>query len=405
MTSLPSFESPHESHIQCWADSVRRVYHSLVPIIRRPGFSWTDLLPLSAAGTEEERASFDPTSSEAQRAFLAALGYQDSDLVPRSRLIDTFHRPAADYHAKFLKAYLDAVTASADDVVDELVELTMESALTTKDDSKEIPDMICRVDVTGVEEWDWVGAAVARQWNEVGATTWEAGWALVEWMFGLPSDSPYLADFHGKNLLELGGGIGWTAAAVARAPWRPASVVASDGPWSVVANARRTVEQWQSRGSVPGRPCACGTSCRDNTQEPSMAVSVQLMWSDEERMQEMVDEYGAPDTIIVADCAYDMAAIPALSALISTLVTPPNKSVAYVATTRRNEVTWGVLQDAWAKYGLTVETVWSTPSDNILPFPRPACWCRSRDWSLQFDRPTTAQGAVIELQRISCPAN
>lgn len=176
--------------------------------------------------------------------------------------------------------------------------------------------------------------------NNVGLTMWPAGLLLAEWA---AARGPALLD--GRRVLELGSGVGLTAAVVARAA-RPASLVATDYDDETLRLCRANLELAAGGGE------ACRVAELDWTR-PSAAVF----------------EDASADVVLAADCVYDPNMVPAFVATLAAALRAREGAVAYVASRRRNPETFALFESELAGAGLARDDLPTTEEavPRVLP--------------------------------------
>ena len=175
-----------------------------------------------------------------------------------------------------------------------------------------------------------VKCRVASAFNEVGLKLWEAAWFLAEFCIA------YKELFAGQSVLELGAGVGFTGLVLAKCAF-PKRILLTDYAPDVMKNLRHNV--------------AINAKNRDDT---NCVVDVATLdWDDYGGHMELQDEGAfSPDVLLAGDCAYDVAAFPALMNVLKCFLhdekaarakQPPR--VAFFAATIRNQATFQTFLD------------------------------------------------------------
>ncbi|KFY80014.1 hypothetical protein V498_08862 [Pseudogymnoascus sp. VKM F-4517 (FW-2822)] len=169
-----------------------------------------------------------------------------------------------------------------------------------------------------------------------GFRTWEASLQLSDFLCS-PSCPPDLC-LRGKSVLELGSGTGYLSICCAKY-LGAAHVTATDGFDTVMTDL--------------------GTNLFINDLQDSALVSTrELKWGHALLGNEdavFLEEHQSPDTIIGADVTYDAAALPALVATLRDLFELFPKAQVVIASTVRNEETYGKFLGLCEKYGFSLE--------------------------------------------------
>ncbi|RLN50895.1 hypothetical protein BBJ29_001555 [Phytophthora kernoviae] len=159
----------------------------------------------------------------------------------------------------------------------------------------------------------------------IGLKLWEAGWMLAEYAIAHESD------FRGRNVLELGAGVGFTGMVLGCIC--PASrIVLTDYAPNVMQNLRYNVEINASKFLCP--------------------VDVQTL--DWDTWQPTDQDKVRPDILLAGDCVYDVAAFPSLTRVVQAFLGNNSGSssqrVAIFAATIRNQKTFQAFLDQLAAH-------------------------------------------------------
>ncbi|KFY85310.1 hypothetical protein V500_08522 [Pseudogymnoascus sp. VKM F-4518 (FW-2643)] len=192
------------------------------------------------------------------------------------------------------------------------------------------PSSIAPPTITILESRNLLGGT-----GTTGFRTWEASLQLSDFLCS-SSCPPDLA-LRGKSVLELGSGTGYLSICCSKY-LGAAHVTATDGFDTVMTDL--------------------GTNLFINDLQDSALVSTrELKWGHALLGNEdaVFLEHRSPDTIIGADVTYDAAALPSLVATLRDLLDLFPKAQVVIASTVRNEETYGKFLGLCAKYRFTLE--------------------------------------------------
>lgn len=209
-----------------------------------------------------------------------------------------------------------------------------------------------------------------------GLCSWQASKALCEFI------TNNLEDFHGKNILELGSGVGLTGIFMAK-HCEPSIIVLSDCHSSVISTLKQNVEL--------NFPKAMKVEC-DNPlvnclvdNGDSLVAVMNLDWSyiNASNLNQLIE----PDIVVGADVVYDHSMFQILLPAINyVFALTNNKCKMVLSCTERNHDTLNDFLQllVTAKYRINEETVcpskhfqWDSSSAKIRIFSI------TRDWSFQ----------------------
>jgi predicted nicotinamide N-methyase len=214
------------------------------------------------------------------------------------------------------------------------------------------------------DEEKTITVRIAQAFHVVGLVEWEAGLYLAEFIIAHPGL------FRGQVCLELGSGIGLTGMVLGMVGG-PKQVVFTDyleDP--VIVNLRANIENSGFLITPLNREDTPEPQ-RENGQ-PKMSVA-QLDWLDF-REEELLCY--RPDAIIAADVLYDPSLVDGCIKVISVLLKHNPACQVYIASTIRNEKTFGHFLSRAHEMGLEVGTASLSANPpslaTALPFDLPA---------------------------------
>jgi len=205
--------------------------------------------------------------------------------------------------------------------------------------------------------------------NDVGVRKiWEAGACLAEYLMEYPS---HVA---GKNVVELGAGIGLTGMVAYLKGAN--SVHLSDYTDACLYNLHYNIKINSSLLSDYKRTQASITSgyldwceCSKNMSDCS---SVDL------KSQTSLDALANADVVLAADVVYDREVIPGLVKVVKYIMSTSKKVYAIIATTFRNEVTFELFEKELKKHNCTFSYV-DPLIISSLPVVFPCYFTQGRD--------------------------
>lgn len=285
----------------------------------------------------------------------ASLEFQAQVLqvVVKDPVCDDF-APLRRYTYRFLKSFVDEIEAVYAGVDDGLVEALMEFVLNAKlaDDALNSEAMHhVSYTVPTADSSVVVTCRVASVFNEVGLKLWEAGWLLAEYVIA------HKSEFHGRNVLELGAGVGFTGIALA-CVCRSSRVVLTDYAPNVMQNLRYNVEVNSTKFICP--------------------VEVQTLDWDTWQPTEYEDD--RPDVLLAGDCAYDVEAFPPLMHVLQSFLGNDQGStnhnpqrVAIFAATIRSQKTFQKFLDQLAAHRIDYLDITTSSlekmGNQLFPYP------------------------------------
>ncbi|KAG7397978.1 hypothetical protein PHYBOEH_011907 [Phytophthora boehmeriae] len=248
-------------------------------------------------------------------------------VVVNDPICDDF-APQRKFAYRFLKSYHDEIEAVQGDADDELVEALMEFVLNPKMAEESLNSEAMHhvsYSIPSADSALVVTCRVASVFNEVGLKLWEAGWLLAEYAIAHESD------FRGRNVLELGAGVGFSGMVLACIC--PANrVVLTDYAPNVMQNLRYNVEINASKFRCP--------------------VDVQTL--DWDTWQPTDQDEVRPDILLAGDCVYDVASFPSLMRVLQAFLGndsgTSSQRVAIFASTIRNQETFQAFLDQLAAH-------------------------------------------------------
>ncbi|KAF4322705.1 hypothetical protein BBO99_00003013 [Phytophthora kernoviae] len=220
---------------------------------------------------------------------------------------------------------IESVQADADDgLVEALMEFVLNPKMAEESVNSEATHHVSFT-IPSANSSTVVTCRVASVFNEVGLKLWEAGWMLAEYAIAHESD------FRGRNVLELGAGVGFTGMVLSCIC--PASrIVLTDYAPNVMQNLRYNVEINASKFLCP--------------------VDVQTL--DWDTWQPTDQDKVRPDILLAGDCVYDVAAFPSLTRVVQAFLGnnggSSSQRVAIFAATIRNQKTFQAFLDQLAAH-------------------------------------------------------
>lgn len=220
------------------------------------------------------------------------------------------------------------------------MDLVLSSKYADAVDSDAMHHVSFPVPIPGEKATAVVTCRVASVFNEVGLKIWEAGWFLAEYVIA------HHELFDGKNVLELGTGVGITGLALA-ASCSPRHLLLTDYAPNVMQNLRYNVEINENAFR-----CPVSVETLDwDTWEPSDEGSVLR-----------------PDILLAGDCAYDVDAFPSLMRVLQTFLGPSsddaNRSAIFAATIR-NQSTFQEFLDQLAMHEISYTDITSQAAEKM----------------------------------------
>ncbi|EDS36427.1 conserved hypothetical protein [Culex quinquefasciatus] len=209
-----------------------------------------------------------------------------------------------------------------------------------------------------------------------GLCSWQASKALCEFV------TNNLEEFHGKNILELGSGVGLTGIFMAKY-CEPSMIVLSDCHNSVINTLRQNVELNFPKGTRVDTDNPLISCLIDNID--SIVAVMDLDWSyiNASNLNQLIE----PDILVGADIVYDHALFqPLLTAVNYIFAITNNRCKFVLSCTERNQDTLNDFLEMLVstKYCINEETVcpskhfqWDSSSAKIRIFSV------TRDWSFQ----------------------
>ncbi|XP_062562709.1 protein-lysine N-methyltransferase EEF2KMT [Armigeres subalbatus] len=209
-----------------------------------------------------------------------------------------------------------------------------------------------------------------------GLCSWQASKALCEFI------TNNLEDFHGKNILELGSGVGLSGIFMAKY-CEPSMIVLSDCHSSVVSTLKQNVELNFPKGTKVETDNPLINCLVDNGD--SIVAVMDLDWSyiNASNINQLIE----PDVLVGADIVYDQALFqPLLTAINYVFALTNNKCKFVLSCTERNQDTLNDFLEmlVTAKFRINEEAVcspkhfqWDGTASKIRIFSI------TRDWSFQ----------------------
>ncbi|XP_055606512.1 protein-lysine N-methyltransferase EEF2KMT [Uranotaenia lowii] len=209
-----------------------------------------------------------------------------------------------------------------------------------------------------------------------GLCSWQASKALCEFIIH------NLEEFHGKNILELGSGVGLSGIFMAK-HCEPSLIVLSDCHSSVLGTLKENVELNFPKGAKIGCDNPLVSTIIDNGD--SLVAVMDLDWSyiNASNINQLIE----PDVIVGADIIYDHSLFQGLIGAINYLFAlSNNKCKMVLSCTERNKNTLSDFLELLisTKYSVNEETVnppkhfhWDTSSAKVRIFSV------TRDWNYQ----------------------
>uniref|UniRef100_A0A914WF31 FAM86 N-terminal domain-containing protein n=1 Tax=Plectus sambesii TaxID=2011161 RepID=A0A914WF31_9BILA len=263
---------------------------------------------------------------------------------------DVKYPPRNDYRKRVLKAITEKLEATQTEICTELYEAVCASMAAT-DENANPTDISHRLFLFDGANPLVIGENV-HQLSEgtTGLSAWQAAFTMAEWA------AQNAKMFAGKNVLELGCGVGVTGLAVLRC-CRPMSYTFTDGNDKVLDRLRANV------------------SLNSADFEPGRLFIEKLDWSD-------FDPYRLPtkpDIVLGSDLCFEPSLFPALVSVLNYFIRR-KKAECFIATTIRNEDTQGQFLHELGQLGLTISEEWKEEStslgERMFPFiPSVQCEC------------------------------
>eukprot|EP01125_Pyxidicula_operculata_P008077 TRINITY_DN2731_c0_g1_i1.p1 TRINITY_DN2731_c0_g1~~TRINITY_DN2731_c0_g1_i1.p1 ORF type:complete len:369 (-),score=88.70 TRINITY_DN2731_c0_g1_i1:134-1240(-) len=276
--------------------------------------------------------------------------------------------PSSHYTVKFLKAIIDQIEQENKELDEELLnQLFHYQSLAKRSSARDLCFKSYKVKDSLIQ------IKMANQMDNVGLTSWEAGFYLAEFI----ADNPEL--FIGKNVLELGTGIGLTGVAMAKiidsyisekkiSTIKKTKIILTDYTEEIIENIKYNV---------------IINDLKVNTDD-SMVDVLELDWENPSPESLMLK----PQILIAADLVYDPGLITALVPIIKTFLELDHDNssddhsnvnvdvgsgssgsscypCAYVATTRRNPKTFEFYLETLKKNGIDHRDI--TPLQSTTP--------------------------------------
>ncbi|XP_058451262.1 protein-lysine N-methyltransferase EEF2KMT [Malaya genurostris] len=209
-----------------------------------------------------------------------------------------------------------------------------------------------------------------------GLCSWQASKAMCEFIFNNSED------FRGKNILELGSGVGLTGIFMAK-HCDPSMLVLSDCHSSVLGTLKHNVELNFPKGAKVDCDNPLVNCLIDNGD--SLVVVMDLDWSyiNESNLHQLIE----PEVLVGTDIVYDHSLFqPLLTAINHVFSLSNNRCKFFLSCTERNQDTLSDFLEllVMAKYRINEETVcpskhfqWDSTTDKIRIFTI------TRDWSYE----------------------
>jgi len=258
--------------------------------------------------------------------------------------------PTPRYCCRFVNQYVKAIDAQRKEIYEPLLELYLELIHKPPVSSGDMREVSYRTyEVSCLSKTHLLTIRMAEQLDNVGLTTWEAGYLLAEFV----TANPEL--FYDKVCLELGSGVGLTGIVLSYC--NPHSIIFSDYTETVLSNIRENININNVRETLDGEQLVC----------PHIKV-VKLDWEHFSPSSYNID----PDVILAADVVYDNELIKALISVLKSFLCQNSKQPkAYIATTKRNDKTFNfflqLLQDNGIEH---TDITNSAKLSNLFCYPR-----------------------------------
>eukprot|EP00742_Colponemidia_sp_Colp-10_P005157 GILJ01005507.1.p1 GENE.GILJ01005507.1~~GILJ01005507.1.p1 ORF type:complete len:347 (+),score=42.49 GILJ01005507.1:77-1042(+) len=254
--------------------------------------------------------------------------------------------PLADlYVTKFVKLYLEELEkVGAEDISEGLVEALASATRTTQGD---MPQSCFKTFQLSESGDDTISIHVHQAFNEVGLTTWQAGFFLADWILQNPDM------FRLKRCVELGSGVGFTGLVLLST--HPKQTVLTDYAPRVMKNLRENV---QANGYVIHKSYDDPVDQVAQPAQPDSELIVDVL--DWLQVDEMEDCGYHPDIVLAADVVYDKELASHLVKVLEKLLQQPQQPFAYIASTIRNEETYNFFLECVDKARIHREDVTHT---------------------------------------------
>ncbi|XP_055542202.1 protein-lysine N-methyltransferase EEF2KMT [Wyeomyia smithii] len=209
-----------------------------------------------------------------------------------------------------------------------------------------------------------------------GLCSWQASKALCEFIIH------NLEDFRGKNILELGSGVGLTGIFIAKY-CEPSMLVLSDCHNSVINTLKQNVELNFPKGAKVDCDNPLVSCLIDNGDSLVAVMDIDWSYINESNLHQLIE----PEVVVGADIVYDHSLFEPLLIAINYAFTLSNNKCKFVLScTERNQDTLSDFLELLitARYRINEETVyaskhfqWDSTSAKIRIFSI------TRDWSFQ----------------------
>ncbi|XP_074648720.1 protein-lysine N-methyltransferase EEF2KMT-like isoform X2 [Tubulanus polymorphus] len=271
--------------------------------------------------------------------------------------------PSVKYRTAFLKLIINQLERNCAEVCEELYEMYTEIL----SESSTHPEYGSKIYFLAPKIDDFVTIYESSQLVSDGTTglrTWAAAFYLAEYL--LENESSIM----GRNVLELGCGLGFTGLAVCRS-LNPGSYTFSDCHESVMKRLARNVETNTDRWSMSNSSCcrlrtvSLANRRRNKTDTQTTDIVTELIdWSREESMDKLKDI--DIDVILAADVVYDKTIIPSLVSTLDHLLTGNSSRVAYVSSTVRDSTTQQAFKHQLESSGLVFSVMTPPPHETFI---------------------------------------